>query len=155
MSRRRIGDREGEARRRGIAVGLVLALALAVLGALVLSSAGGSDGAGRPDDFAVVEGVEPLGDQRAGSAASLVDCDDWSGGSVERKRATVIDVREQLTAGGTVAGRPSLTDQEAYDLFERACSAGFTGAFRLYKLYYDANAFQNLDPSRYSPDQAG
>ncbi len=149
MAGRTLGEREGGGRRgRALLIALGLALAAIALAAFAVGASGGSDGS--DTDFAVAEGVEPLGDQRAGSAASLVDCDDWSAGSDERKRATVVDVRQQLTSGGTVAGRPSLSDQDAYDTFERACSNDFTGSFRLYKIYYDANAFESFDPTAYS-----
>lgn len=151
MVERSVDSAEG--RRRGV-VAVAVAVVLAALGAFAIVAYGGSTDPAPGEDFDVPEGVVPLGDLRAGSVASLVDCDDWNGGTVERQRATVVDVREQLSAGGTVAGRPSLTDQEAFDVFERACSNDFTGAFRLYKIYYDANAFQNLDPNAYS-DQPG
>ena len=39
---------------------------------------------------------------------------------------------------------PPLTDEEAYEMFEGACSEKFTASFRLYKLYFRANAFQSL-----------
>ena len=139
-------------RRRRVLVAALATIAL-VLGAVAIADEGGADSVGT--DFDVPEGVEPLGDIRAGSVASLVDCDDWSGGSTERKRATVVDIREQLSSGGTIEGRPSLTDQEAYDTFERACGQSFTGAFRLYKIYYQANAFENFAPSVYENVPAG
>jgi hypothetical protein len=124
----------------------VAATALALGGGLAVAvGAFGGDG-GSPMDFDVPEGVEPLGQMRAGSVASLVECNDWDEGSVERKQATVVDVREQLAGGGVPEGRPSLPDQEAYDVFERACSAEFTGRFQLYKIYYRAAAFYNFDP---------
>lgn len=141
---------DGHGTRRRTLTLIVAAAVFLGLGSFAIGAHGGSDDDGsRSDDFTVPAGVQPLGDLRAGSAASLVDCDDWNGGITERKQATVVDVREQLTAGGTVAGRPSLSDPQAFDTFERACSNEFTGSFRLYKIYYDANAFENLDPYSY------
>lgn len=144
------GPRNWQPRSRRLSAIVAVALGALVLGgAVVAMGSGGSDSKG---DFDVAGDVMPLGQIRAGSVASLVDCDDWNEGPVERQQATVIDIREQLSAGGTIAGRPSLADQEAFDLFERACAEDFTGAFRLYKLYYQANAFSDFDPYQYSDD---
>ena len=126
------------------AIGALLVVAIGI-GAVIATA----DGEGGPD-FDVGEDVEPLGDIRAGSVASLVACDDWTAGSVERKQATVVDIREQLSGGGTIEGRPAISDQEAYDVFERACAEDFTGRFNLYKIYYRANAFEDFDPYQYS-----
>lgn len=132
-------------------VAAVLGLVAVLLGGIaIVAFAGGGDDPGSDDDFEIAAGVEPLGEIRAGSVASLVDCDDWSAGTEERQQATVVDIRQQLSSGGTIEGRPSLTDPEAFDLFERACAEEFTGAFRLYKVFYQANAFANFDPYQYS-----
>jgi hypothetical protein len=133
-------------RRRSLSIGAGVLLVVGVLLAALAIGASGDGGDGPPGSFELDDDVAPLGEMRAGSVASLVDCDDWSGGSVERQRATVIDIREQLTAGGSIDGAPSLTDQQAFDTFERACAEDFTGAFRLYKVYYQANAFEGFDP---------
>jgi hypothetical protein len=129
--------------RRGWAALAATAVALAA-GLAVAVGAFGGDGTSM--DFDVSEDVEPLGKMRAGSVASLVECNDWNGGSVERKQATVVDLRQQLAGGGVPEGRPSLPDQEAYDVFERACAEEFTGRFQLYKIYYRAAAFYDFDP---------
>jgi len=142
---------DGDVRRHRTAVAAALAAVVAIsLGIVAIVAYGGEADEPGTSDFEVAEGVEPLGEVRAGSVASLVDCADWSGGSVERKQATVVDIREQLTSGGTIEGRPSLSDQEAYEVFDRACAEEFTSAFRLYKVYYQANAFANVDPYEYS-----
>lgn len=114
--------------------------------ALLLAACGDDDG-----QFQVDDGVEPVGDIRAGSVAQLADCEDWNAGSEEEKKATVVDLREQLSGGGTLEGTPSLTDQEAFELFERACSNEFTSAFQLYKIYFRGAAFNNFDPEQFSP----
>jgi hypothetical protein len=131
-------------RRRRLLV-VLTAVALLVLGAGAAVVAVGDDDESR--DFDVSSDVEPLGDERAGSVASLVECADWVEGSVERKQATVVDIREQLSGGGTIEGRPAISDQDAYDTFERACENDFTARFQLYKIYFRANAFSGFDPS--------
>lgn len=122
----------------------VVLLAL-VLGALALAACGGDD-----ERFDVAADVQPLGEMRAGSISQLARCEDWNGGTIEQKQATVVDLREQLSGGGVEAGTPSITDQEAYDTFERACANDFTSAFQLYKIYFRAAAFNNFDPEQYS-----
>jgi hypothetical protein len=121
------------------AAALAAALAFAAGLAVAVGAFGGSS-----DDFDVPDGVLPLGDIRAGSVASLADCSDWVSGSVERKRATVVDVRQQLAGGGVE--RTTLPDQDAYDVFERACAESFTARFHLYKIYFRAAAFHDFDP---------
>lgn len=127
----------GSGRRAWIAGALVLTLAASVALATIVP---GEEGPGA-DDFEVAPGVEPVGEVRAGSVAQLADCTDWNEGSVAERRATVVDIREQLNSGGVAEGRPSLSDPRAYEIFESACSRPYAHAFLLYKLYYQANAF--------------
>ncbi len=54
--------------------------------------------------------------------------------------ATIADIR------GRTTGETSLTDEQAYELFESACSRGYTAGFRLYKIYDRAEAFQGIAP---------
>lgn len=135
---------DGRSRRRRL-LAIATALTLALLGGLAVLAFGDD---GESIDFDVAEDVQPLGDERAGSVAQLVECSDWVEGSVERKQATVVDIREQLSGGGTIEGRPSLPDQEAYDTFDRACANDFTERFQLYKIYFRANAFYGFDPEQ-------
>lgn len=128
---------------------MLLAAALAATGGILIAAlaiASGGDEDGTDENFEVAEGVRPLGQIRAGSIAQLATCEDWSRGSLERKRATVVDLREQLSGGGTLEGRPSLSDPEAFEVFERACANDFTEAFQLYKIYFRAAAFSGFDP---------
>jgi hypothetical protein len=129
-------------RRRGLLAAALAAVAIAGM-AIAVGAFGGDGGS---DDFEVAEGALPLGEVRAGSVASLAECGDWNEGTTERKRATVVDIRRQLTGGGVPDGRPSLSDQEAFDVFERACASDFTERFHLYKIYFRAAAFNDFDP---------
>ena len=88
--------------------------------------------------------AEALGEDRVGSVASLVQCSDWTAGTSEQRYATIADVREQTSPNGVPLEDPPLTDEEAYEMFEGACGQKFADGFRLYKLYFRANAFQSL-----------
>jgi hypothetical protein len=115
--------------------------ALSLLAA-VLVAAGCGDDTGAP-----VEEVSGVGAQVGGSSASLAQCRDWERGSVAERFATVEDIRVSLTPQSAEPGaEPSLSDEEAYDLFERTCAQDFAVAFRLYKVYAQAQAFAPLRP---------
>lgn len=76
----------------------------------------------------------------------LADCGDWNDASVAQKLATV-DRVEAFAGGptGSPAGHgATLTDDRAFNLFESYCSADFARAFKLYKLYTRAAAFEPL-----------
>jgi hypothetical protein len=80
-----------------------------------------------------------------GAPINLADCTNWNDASVEERLGTIAQIRE-FTGGpiaGTEASGAVLEDQEAYDLFENACSQDFARAFKLYKLYGRAAAFQS------------
>ena len=89
-------------------------------------------------------GVAPLGPVTAGSVARLAQCRDWRGGSHAEKTATVYDVRSQINLEDATVEIPALTDEEAYGLFQRACSEDFTRGFRLYKIYARATGYALL-----------
>lgn len=131
---------------------------IALAGLLVASAftalalAAGDDSEDRTaGQFEVADDVKAVGELRAGSVAQIANCEDWNAGAVEERKATVVDIREQLTSGGTAEGTPNLSDQDAYDVFERACANDFTSAFQLYKIYFRANAFSGYDPYQYAP----
>jgi hypothetical protein len=91
-----------------------------------------------------------VGAEIGGSTASLAQCRDWNGGSAEQRRATIADLRAALTPQSAPPdAEPVLSDEDAYDLFERACAAEFAAGFRLYKVYAQAQAFAPLrtDPT--------
>jgi hypothetical protein len=120
--------------RPGAAAGLC-ALAAA---ALIAGCGGGS-------------GTQPQVDvgPNVGEPIPLADCDDWNQANTEQRLGTIHELKG--FAGGPVVGNnansPSgtgavLDDKQAYDLFENYCSASFAGAFKLYKLYERAAAFE-------------
>jgi hypothetical protein len=83
-----------------------------------------------------------------GQPINLADCHDWNQANTEQRLGTIHDLKN--FAGGPVVGNsasaPSgtgavLDDKQAYDLFNRYCSASFARGFKLYKLYTRAAAF--------------
>lgn len=85
-----------------------------------------------------------VGQERAGSVAALAQCSDWREGTEEERRATVADIQAQLNQAGADGPTPDLPEDEAYDLFERACANDYAAGFRLYKVYARAAAFSRL-----------
>jgi hypothetical protein len=105
--------------------------------------------------FAGCGGEENPEQQGIGSSESIgvgieqVDCTDWNDASPEERFGTVDELENFL--GGPVSGNPGATgkvldDQEAYDLFEEYCGNEYARAFKLYKLYSRAAAFQDYQP---------
>jgi hypothetical protein len=106
----------------------------AILVAAALAGCGG-DGDGSLEGSG--QGVQ-LGDP-----INLADCTDWNEGSVEERLGTIEKIRE-FTGGpiaGTAASGRTITDEQAYDLFENYCENEFARGFKLYKLYGRAAAF--------------
>lgn len=87
-----------------------------------------------------------LGELRAGSAAELTHCADWNSGSSADKFATVENIRQSLVPRDKAEFEDVISDEDAYEMFEAACSRGFAQSFRLYKLYTKANAFGSIAP---------
>lgn len=108
----------------------------ATTAAIALAACGG-------DGSQATGGSTPVGDVRAGSAAPLAQCRDWRRGTVGERRATVRDVqgRHSEEAG---APEPALSEDEVYQLFERACEEQAASSIRLYKIYFRALAFEPL-----------
>jgi hypothetical protein len=76
--------------------------------------------------------------------APLAECSDWNKGTDPEKLATIEDIRSQVnTTGGTVEA-PPLSDEEAMEMFDSACSNDFAKSFRLYVLYSRAAGFAPL-----------
>jgi hypothetical protein len=90
------------------------------------------------------ETVQGVGEQRGGSSAALAQCSDWREGSVAERRQTIVDLRDQLTAQSSETAESDLSDEDAYDLFERVCDQEYAVGFRLYKVYGQAAAFEPL-----------
>jgi hypothetical protein len=91
-----------------------------------------------------------------GAPINLADCTDWNDASVEGRLGTIAQIRD--FTGGPVAGTDEtgavLDDQEAYDFFEDACEPTYARAFKLYKLYGRAAAFQSYSEQAEDSSQA-
>jgi hypothetical protein len=112
--------------------------ALAAVAILTAALTGCSESGGDPPVSGAGPGIDvPL---------RLADCEDWNRASVAEKLATV-DRVEAFAGGpsGSPAGHgTTITDDQAFHLFENYCSADFARAFKLYKLYTRASAFEPL-----------
>lgn len=90
--------------------------------------------------------IKPAGSPGVELTAREADCSDWNRATTEQRLATIESLREfegGPTTGGTGAVLP---DEQAYELFENYCSDRFATAFKLYKLYARAAAFQSVVP---------
>lgn len=100
---------------------------------LTLAGCGGSDGGGssRGGPGALDNPIE------------LADCTDWNEGSVEERLGTISQIHAFISGPvpGTGGTGVTLEDEDAYDLFEEACSHSVAQGFTLYKLYVRAAAF--------------
>ena len=128
--RRRAPSRTAIARSRGGAATLLAAVALAVAGC-------GDDEGSEPP-------AEPLGEEVGGSVAQLAQCRDWNTGTVAEKLATIADIRAQVNRTDAGIQAPPLSDDEALEVFDGACSQSFADGFRLYVLYARAAGFAPL-----------
>jgi hypothetical protein len=88
--------------------------------------------------------VEPaaVGEMRAGSVVTLANCGDWRGGTVQERLATIAQVRAEASPSSDV---PEHSDEQIYDLFQRACAPDYASTFRLYKLYSRSAPFIEPD----------
>lgn len=126
----------------------VRAAAVVLLAGAALATSGcGGDTAGNESSDAGVN---------VGAPINLADCRDWNDASVEGRFGTIRQIRD-FTGGpiaGTGASGSTLEDQDAYDLFENVCSQVYARAFKLYKLYGRAAAFQSYSeqPNESSTD---
>jgi hypothetical protein len=124
-----------------IRVGLAAALAAAALAA----GCGGEDS--EPAAHAAPEKAkvaEPVGIESAGSVAQFADCDDWNGATRAERMATIEEIRGQHTPQRSTTAASPLSDERAYDIFEKACGPDYAGSLRLYKLYVKAQGFSPL-----------
>jgi hypothetical protein len=113
------------------------ALALVLIGA-ALAGCGGGDATGSSSS------AKPVGDPVGGSVAALAQCRDWNAGTEAEKQATIADIRSSLTLQSQEKSGTALSDERAYEVFERYCAEDFAQGFRLYKLYAQAAAFAPL-----------
>jgi hypothetical protein len=89
------------------------------------------------------------GGERIGAPVRLASCRDWERASLRQRFGTVREIRKVLgrEVGGEGGARGrTLKDQQAYDLFDRACAKQFAKGFKLYKLYSRAAAFSQHAP---------
>ena len=98
----------------------------------------------RPEGVVDISGTEPVGEMTAGSVASLVECRDWNAATPEEQLATIVDVRSQINLEDSGIDAPSLTDEEAQEMFDNSCEPTWAQGFRLYKLYARAAGWVTL-----------
>ncbi len=121
-------------------VGVGLALACLAAGC------GGDDereGPGRAS--AAAPAAQPVGPERAGSVVQYAACEDWRAGTPAERRATVDELRGQLTSQTSESEASPLRDEKAYEILQKACSPDYAGSLRLYKLYVRAQGFAPLN----------
>ncbi len=129
---------------------LIVALAVAALAAAaVLGGCGEEGGASaeperQPRQVVDISGTDAVGENLAGSVASLVECRDWNGATPEQRLATIADVRNQVSRPDAGISAPALTDAEAQRIFDSACEPQWAQGLRLYKLYAKAAGFAPL-----------
>jgi len=119
-------------------------LAAAFSGAMLAAGCGGS--ARAPAD-------NPNGGRGLHGAMRLADCSDWNRGP-EAQRVVTLGQLSGFYGGvvgsgnaGERTGRGKiLHDDRARQLFARFCSRPFASAFKLYKLYGRAAAFEGSAP---------
>ena len=119
-------------------------LALAMVALALAAGCTGDDGPAGAKE-ASKEKAEPVGTERAGSVTQYADCDDWRAGSPPERRATVSELRSQLTPQTSETAESPLADERAYEILEKACDPDFAGSLRLYKLYVRAQGFAPLN----------
>src|SRR4051794_2266488 len=78
-----------------------------------------------------------------GKPLQQASCQEWLAGSAD-ERAAVLAALKRDVGGSTPYGRgATLSDAEAYALFDRACARAYASGFLLYAIYSRAAAFQN------------
>jgi hypothetical protein len=105
--------------------------------ALLAAGCGGDDDGNRKD-------VTGVGEVQVGSVAPLAQCQDWNAGSEDARLATIEDIRQHVNLQDGPVQTPALDDDEAYDLFERACERPSGTTVRLYTIYARAAGFASL-----------
>jgi hypothetical protein len=102
-----------------------------------MTTCGGSAGGAGPR-------VKGVGEEKAGSVAPLAKCRDWNDGTEPEKQATIEDIRGQINVEGGTVQAPPLSDEEAREVFDSACSNDFAQSFKLYAIYSRAAGFAPL-----------
>jgi hypothetical protein len=91
-----------------------------------------------------ISGAEPVGQESQGSVVQYADCGDWNKGTEAEKRATVVQLRRQLTPQSSKTAESPLDDGRAFELLEKTCTEGVE-SLRLYKLYVRMQGFAPLN----------
>ena len=120
---------------------------LAALAALAVAGCGEERASGAGDGAAAAAApeVKPVGEESAGSVVQYADCADWNAGSTAQRRVTVEKIRGQLTPQTSADAASPLSDERAYEIFEKACAQDYAASLRLYKLYARAQGFAPLN----------
>ena len=117
-------------------------LAIPLVAATTLLTACGGSSPDAPER----ESISGVGQSIGGSVAPLAQCRDWRRGSADERRATIEDIRGQLTPQTSQNEDSGLPDHEAHALFDRVCAQEYASAFRLYRLYVQRAGFKPLSP---------
>jgi hypothetical protein len=91
-------------------------------------------------------GSSALGSPDVQTTAREADCADWNGASVEEQQVIVESIAEFEGGAPTGTQGRTLPDEQAFELFERLCEQDYASAFKLYKVYVRAAAFQSAQP---------
>jgi hypothetical protein len=127
---------------------------VALVAAVVALSACGANGDSQGRHEGAPVDIRGVGLVRGNSTAQFANCRDWRLGSVERRYATIEDIRGQLTPQSSRTAESDLSDEAAYRIFQHACAADFSDKLRLYKLYARAQAFAPLTKDAGEADPA-
>ena len=106
---------------------------------LLATGCGDANDSSGPDSSA-------LGSSDVQTTVREADCTDWDDASVEERRVIVESITEFEGGAPTGTQGRTLPEDEAYDLFERLCEQEYASAFKLYKIYARAAAFQPEQP---------
>jgi hypothetical protein len=98
----------------------------------------------QPGEIVDISGTDAVGENLAGSVASLVECRDWNQATQAQRLATIADVRSQVSRQDAGISAPALTNEEAQAVFDGACEPQWAQGLRLYKLYAKAAGFAPL-----------
>jgi hypothetical protein len=88
--------------------------------------------------------ADGTGSDEVGSVAALAQCADWNERDEAQRQDTIEDIREQINLQDGPVRTPALDDEQAYELFENACSQPNSASFRLYVVYARAAGFSSL-----------
>ena len=126
---------------------LALFAALVLAGLLLASGVGGGsddEKAAAGDGHHESRQAASVGPRIAGSVVQYADCGHWRKGTPDERKATVEELRDQLTAQGYKDTSSPLPDKRAYRILNKSCAQGYASSLRLYKLFAKAQGFAPL-----------